>query len=116
MIAQSLISKPLFNISNVGGGCINQCFKVENSEQVYFVKVNSITKFPKMFDKEAKGLNLLRESKALSIPNEILQFEEGGFSFLVLEWIEKGSLQKDSYFQFGKALAEMHQFSNENFG
>lgn len=116
LLVEKKISSPLVKSSNVSGGCINDCYKVSSHNTSYFVKVNSLSKFPEMFLKEAKGLSLLRSSKTLAIPKEILQFDFQNQSFLVLEWVDEGSREKDFWFKFGEELANLHRQTNEDFG
>jgi fructosamine-3-kinase len=46
----------------VGGGCINECYKVHTSAGQFFIKVNDGRKFPAMFEAEEKGLRLLGDA------------------------------------------------------
>jgi protein-ribulosamine 3-kinase len=45
--------------SPLGGGCINDAFRVESTAGVFFVKYNDVKRYPGMFESEAKGLRLL---------------------------------------------------------
>src|SRR5215210_731722 len=44
----------------VGGGSINNAYRLETNEGRFFVKVNSADRFPSMFEAEADGLKRLR--------------------------------------------------------
>lgn len=116
LLEQNIINQPLHEIGIVSGGNINDCYFVENRTQKFFVKVNNAKKFPEMFQKEAKGLNLLRASNSFIIPKIIAQFDSLNTSFLVLEWIEKGSPSKDFWMNFAEQLSSLHQQSNNLFG
>jgi fructosamine-3-kinase len=69
-----------------------------------------------MFDKEAKGLTLLRESKAIRIPETIAHGRLDGTAFLLLEMIETGYRQTGFWEEFGVALANLHRCSAPQFG
>jgi protein-ribulosamine 3-kinase len=100
----------------VGGGCINDCYKLSTTAGVFFLKLNNAALYPTMFEAEVKGLQLLNMAGKLHIP-KVLDFgEKENVSFLLIEWIEKGVQQKDSLYQFGQQLAGLHQLSAPQFG
>lgn len=100
----------------IGGGCINQAFKIITASGVYFVKLNDATAYPGMFEAEAYGLEVLRKAKALSIPAVITSGEAQGKSFLVLEWIESGKRAKNFFEDFGRKLALLHNQTRKFYG
>ncbi|MCP4120514.1 MAG: fructosamine kinase family protein [Bacteroidetes bacterium] len=116
LIEQRVIDKPLQLISSVGGGCINDCFKVQSGFHFYFLKTNSATAYPEMFLKEKRGLDLLRSGSGLSIPNVIDAYDLQGQSYLLMEFIGSGRPSTDFWQAFGEKLAGQHQNTSENFG
>ena len=52
----------LESVSMVGGGSINQCFKVTTGAGSYFLKLNDAEKYPFMFEREMEGLGLLSKA------------------------------------------------------
>lgn len=104
------------NITDVGGGSINFTFRVDADDQTYFVKVNTSSEFPGMFTLEKNGLDLLRKSNVISVPQVLFIYENEKYQMLVLEWIESGRKSKNFFVDFGKSLALMHQVRNNNFG
>lgn len=100
----------------IGGGSINETYKLNTTAGNFFVKKNSALLYPKMFEKEAKGLKILSDANAISIPETIGIGESGDESFLILKYIEIG-LEKASFWDdFGQQLAALHKHSNEHFG
>ncbi len=95
--------------SGVGGGCINDAHRIETSEGAFFVKYNSASRYPGMFEAEAKGLILLRNSNTVYIPEVIGYGEDGDQGALVLEYIDAGIQLSDFWTHFGSGLANMHQ-------
>ncbi len=95
--------------SGVGGGCINDAHRLKTSEGPFFVKYNSASRYPGMFEAEAKGLLLLRNSNTVYVPEVIGFGEEGENSFLVLEFIDSAAQQDDFWFHFGSEMANMHR-------
>ncbi len=109
-------SHSIENVSYVGGGDINNSIKIETMKGKYFLKYNDADLYPEMFEKEAKGLNLLKSSGQINVPNVIGYAEDEKNSILVLEYIES-SLQSSSFFKdFGQSLAKMHNCSGNSFG
>ena len=103
-------------ISDAGGLHISRYDAVQGTDTRYFLKVNDAQRYPGMFEKEAGGLNALHKHTSLRIPKVITSGMAGTQQYLLLEWIEKGSPQKDCWKNFGAALALLHQQPQENFG
>jgi len=102
--------------SHIGGGSINTALKVETNKGIFFVKHNSKHLYPAMFEKEALGLKLLRESGAIKVP-EVITFDDvGDDSFLVLKFIESGNRPTDFWDLFAKNLAALHKNTSKKFG
>ncbi|PCH95931.1 MAG: ketosamine-3-kinase [Bacteroidetes bacterium] len=102
--------------STIGGGCINNALKLETNVSTYFLKWNSASSFPGMFSSEARGLNLLRNSSTLYIPEVISANESEEHSYLMLEYIDSATMSKSYWEHFGKSLAELHKVSTDQFG
>lgn len=103
-------------ITPVGGGSINQTFKVCSTSSVYFCKVNSATKFPHLFQKEAKGLQLLGRHRILKVPAVVENFCTDNQQVLLLEWIDSGRRTEDFWKTFGAQLAALHHISQATYG
>jgi len=104
------------NIESVGGGCINESFRIRTTPGDFFIKWNDATRYPGMFKAEGKGLSLLKRTNTIPIPEIIAQNDFNEFSFIILEWIEGGRRQKNFWSQFGENLATLHRESNNYFG
>jgi protein-ribulosamine 3-kinase len=102
---------------SIGGGCINQTLTLtlSNGETV-FLKHNDHP--PEgMFEKEALGLQLMREAKnGPRIPKVIALPEGPNPQFLIIEYIEEGSSGNGYYQRFGQALASMHRTTQDHYG
>jgi protein-ribulosamine 3-kinase len=115
-ILSEVLSEKEIKLQQQGGGCINQCFKVETGNQKYFCKINSASKFPQLFEAEAQGLELIRNSKIFKTPEVIEIFSHEDHQFLLLEWIEEGKKLTRFWESFGTALAKLHNVTNEYYG
>ena len=104
------------HVSYVGGGSINSTHKVKYNGQNYFVKTNSASRFPGMFEKEAKGLELLGNAQCINVPEVIFFTEDGDDSFLVLKFIKSGSVNAEFWDTFASQLACLHKNTSVKFG
>ncbi|MGK7892721.1 MAG: fructosamine kinase family protein, partial [Xenococcus sp. (in: cyanobacteria)] len=108
-----------FEVSNtrsVGGGCINQGYKVSGNDRDYFVKVNQANQV-EMFSAEALGLKQMSATKTITIPQPICWGVTGNSCYLVLEWLDFGGSNNPSWTEMGQQLAQMHQQgTTNNFG
>jgi protein-ribulosamine 3-kinase len=120
MNIQELLKRRLhvdsIELRSVGGGSINETYKIITPQHTFFCKINSATKFPHLFQKEAKGLSLIRKQKIIRVPEVMDWFEEDGKQFLILEWIPSGERTESFWRKFGEQLAELHKATDTSFG
>lgn len=96
----------------ISGGSINQTFKVIADGRNYFCKVNSITGFRGLFEREASGLNMLRDSGCVSTPAVSGLAYKDGNQLLLLEWVESGRKTELFWKNFGQKLASLHTWQH----
>ena len=106
----------LISTSTVGGGDINDAYQFNTSEGRFFVKKNSASRFPKMFEKEALGLKLLLDTGEIPVPEVVTFDETEDTAFLVLKFIESAAKSHGFWDDFGERLAALHRHSNDWFG
>ena len=104
---------PIRSFTLVGGGDINKAARVETADARYFVKWNSRPRL-RMFQAEARGLNLLAAANALRIPRVIAVIDQP--AVLVLEWIDLGSNKSAAAEALGRGLAQQHRSIAEQYG
>lgn len=101
--------------SQIFGGCIHQAGVFEYKNQRYFIKWNTNT--PLMFEKESKGLHLLKSVGAIHIPQVIgYGTATSGVDYLCMEYIQKGRKTHQFWEQFGASLAQLHCHSSHTYG
>ena len=100
----------------VGGGCINEACRLKTNKGNYFLKYNSASAFPAMFEKEAAGLKMLSGTKTIPVPGVVLHGEAGKYGFLLLQYIESGNANHDFWIEFGTKLADLHRDTHTFFG
>ena len=100
----------------INGGETCQAFKVETSQQTLFLKVNSKSLYPKLFENEAKGLKALDLGVGFKVPQVVAEGTFDDVSYLILEYVEK--LQPGKLFEIhlGKALANLHREQSDRYG
>lgn len=100
----------------VSGGDINQACKIQTQAGAFFLKYNSADRYPGMFRAEAAGLNLLKASGSVRVPEVLGSQESGKYGWLLLEYIEPGRPSSGFWEHFGRSLARLHKCSNRFFG
>ena len=102
-------------IVTIGGGCINQTFKISDGDIHYFAKLNSAGSLP-MFEAEAAGLNEIYQTQTLRVPQPICWGENNHQSWLILEYLHLSNTSKGNAAALGSGLAAMHQIHSKHFG
>lgn len=106
----------LISSSPVGGGDINEAYKFSTSAGDFFVKKNSATLYPKMFQREAQGIKLLTKANEIQLPEVIATSEDENVAFLILKFIESSSKAANFWDDFGTQLANLHKHTADYFG
>ncbi len=99
----------------VGGGSINQAFRVTTGTQRLFVKLNDPDCLS-MFDAEADGLAALDQAGAVRVPEVLGSGVFAGKACLVLAYIDLHTVDGENAACFGERLAVLHRMSAERFG
>jgi fructosamine-3-kinase len=102
-------------ISSIGGGCINQAQRIEGNGQRFFIKLNNAASLD-MFEAEAAGLQEIRDSNALRVPEPVCWGKNDSRAWLVLEYVEMGKGSTRGAEALGAGLAAMHRRTSEKFG
>lgn len=114
-IIEQRLSTTIFSVSRLSGGDINSVYFLKTSKGNFVAKLNDKERYPKMLQKEAKGLELLRKG-GLSTPIVIDQFEQDDRQVIILEHIESETPTKQFWFRFADELSKLHQNYNSDFG
>jgi protein-ribulosamine 3-kinase len=105
------------HFQRVGGGSINASWRVtDRSGGAWFAKVNKVSAFPGLFEKEQRGLALLERQGIIRVPSVVGVAAKEDCQVLVLEWIEEGPRTEGFWRSFGEQLARLHGVSNSHFG
>jgi len=107
-IADKLSSRHC-RFSSIGGGSINDTYRIQSDRLTFFCKLNLVKKFPGLFEKEKKGLEFLRSTHTIRIPEVVWCGEFESYQVLILEWIEQGLRTENFWKKFGEGLAALHR-------
>ncbi len=95
------------------GGDINHAFRLDCGTCRFFVKLNQAA-HESMFIAEREGLQAIRDSQAIRVPEVYLTGIEGEYAYLVMEYIDlDGPPDQD---RLAQALAVMHGYQQPRFG
>ena len=104
----------LDNRHSVSGGCINQGYSISSSSRAYFAKINQASQIA-MFEAEALGLQQMRATQTIRVPEPICWGTEGNSAYIVLEWLDLGSREGErAWEEMGRQLAAMHKYTPPN--
>ncbi len=104
-----------YQLSSIGGGCINSAYQLKAEQRSYFIKVNQPS-LSLMFEAEALGLQEIAATKSVRVPEVICQGSNQQHSYLVLEYISLRGLRSDGNIALGEQLAHMHKVKQPFFG
>lgn len=100
--------------SPVGGGSINQAWKIHDQQQrTWFVKQNHKHLLP-MFEAEYKGLQEIADSQTIRVPNPLCTGVTQQHAFLVMEYIAFHGTPTAEH--LGQQLATLHHTTQSHFG
>lgn len=100
----------------VGGGSINDAWKLATRNGSFFLKTNLADRFPSMFEAEADGLERIRSTSTVRVPEVIAHGEVGETTYLLLEFITSGPRTPEFWQRLGRSLAHMHRHTSDHFG
>lgn len=99
----------------IGGGCINQTYRIADGAQRYFVKLNTTNSFS-MFEAEAAGLMEIHQSHTLRVPLPVCSGQNDHYAWLVLEYLTIHNNAHRNASDLGIQLAAMHRVASNQFG
>ncbi len=99
----------------IGGGCINQAWRVGDGERHYFVKLNTGAG-KAMFEAEAAGLAELAATATVRVPKPISHGAIGQQAYLALEYLPLDGGGATAMELLGRQLALLHARAQPYFG
>ncbi|HKO50698.1 MAG TPA: fructosamine kinase family protein [Polyangiaceae bacterium] len=114
---ESVLGQSVVSEARVTGGDINDAFELGLADGTsVFLKTN-VRAPPTLFAAEARGLEFLRQARALRIP-EVLSVSASDElpPFLLLEFIRSANRRPGFDEQLGRGLSNLHRFGAASFG
>lgn len=99
----------------LSGGCINNAVRLQTASGDFFLKWNEQAA-EGMFAAESDGLNILRNSDSLCIPEVLGLGKAAGKDYLLLEYIQSSAPSSAYWETLGHSLARMHSQTGEKYG
>lgn len=103
------------SITEVAGGCTHSAFMLAGVDGTVFVKTAQIDQLAQ-FRAEAAGLQQLRLSKTICVPQVYCTGNSGQQSFIAMQAIEFSPAQTHSYRLLGEQVAALHYHSASLYG
>lgn len=105
----------LRSLQAVGGGCINDGYRLAAAGGDYFLKLNRNAPAA-LFEAEAAGLQQLAATGCLRVPRPVCWGDAERCAFLVLEWLDLRAGGPAADEQLGRQLAALHRQPQPYFG
>lgn len=102
--------------TSIGGGCINEGWRVQDATRVYFVKFNHASRLS-MFKAEAAALHTLASANSIRVPQPVAHGVTGNRAYLILEFIDMtGRGDRHALVRLGEQLAKLHAHTARQYG
>lgn len=99
-------------VNRVSGGCIAEAFQIVLDDGVnLFAKVSF--EQGNDFAAELNGLEALRSTNTIAIPEVVASQLDDPIGVLILDWVQPTSPQRDFWLRFGHSIAQLH-LANES--
>lgn len=113
---QQELDLPITGFQAISGGDINQAFRLETTQQSFFLKYNQYPQGAEMLRTESAGLRQLAAQQVIPVPQPIAQGTSGAYHFLVLEDWSGQQAAPNFWSGFGQSLAALHRQTTSSFG
>ncbi|GAA4274072.1 fructosamine kinase family protein [Aquimarina gracilis] len=113
---EELLSEKIIANKPLSGGDINAVYLLISDKQKVVVKLNLESKFPKMFETEAQGLQKLKDTSTFIVPEILHIGVVDNIAFLMLQYIDQAKSNVTFWENFGKQLGRLHRNTESYFG
>lgn len=112
----SLMGLQILQLQPCAGGDISSVYRIETKTQRFVVKTSSSPSANKMFQAEKEGLEVIRSSNTIQVPEVFFLDQHANTSFLVMEFVDAKRALPGDFTRLGEQVAELHKNSNLLFG
>ncbi|KJD33232.1 fructosamine kinase [Tamlana sedimentorum] len=112
----SVLNQPIINYAPVSGGDISEAFKIDTTAKSYFLKTNTSGHAQNMFQTEKLGLETIKNTNTIAVPELFACGNLGKTAFLLMEFIGAKTPSETNFKTLAEHLAKLHKTSADNFG
>ncbi len=105
----------IIDVQLVAGGSINTSVRILTEQDNFFIKFNHAER-EDQFKTEVRGLQLLRQTDALPVPNVLGHGKVGDKAYLLQNFMESAPPNATFWQDFGQNLALLHSHTQREFG
>lgn len=102
--------------SSLSGGSINDVYLIHTPEKKMVMKVNLASRYPGMFEAERAGLEALKASQTMDVPEVNYCGKSGDSAYLIMEYKTPASETAEFRENFAVDLAALHRTTASFFG
>ena len=113
---EATLGTRVHQLNPISGGDINEARRVHTDRGDYFLKYNERPEAEEMFRAEVAGLDLLRGTEGIRIPEIVALSDDKTPAFLLLEFVDAVRPTQAGLKAFGRGLAALHRRNHETFG
>lgn len=115
--ARGGVSRRVTGAEPVGGGCISPTARLRtDAGESFFLKWGGQEALDALIAAEAEGLRKLDEAGAVRVPRIMAASDGPGTAWLLLEWLEPGPAEPESWRILGGQLAALHRTRADRYG
>lgn len=111
-----LLGTSILNLSAVQGGDISRAYRIDTTNNSFFIKVNTTPEALTMFQAEVYGLQLIAKTNTIKTPEVIACSCYNNVALLILEFVESRPATTTDFESFGHQLARLHRCKQGTFG
>ncbi len=116
LLPDFLKHKTIHSHHSISGGDINDAWRIETNDGIYFLKQHTQPPTPGFLETEASGLKILQKTKTIKIPVVFAAGHHDGTAFLIMEYLPPVPPEKSGWENLGRQLASLHQTTQQHFG
>lgn len=110
------LNESIQNFHHVSGGDISQAFKIATEHNDYFIKINATENALNLFQAEAYGLELIRNTNTIKTPQVLFCDTFKNSAFLLMEFVDSKTPSGLDFKNLGLQFSQLHQITSEEFG
>ncbi len=112
----NILKVSITRVSSVHGGDISKSYRIDTSNDSFFLKCNRSKPTKNIFQAEVCGLQLIRKTNTIKTPKVLACDTFQNESFLLMEFIRSKSPSSEDFKNLGQQLANLHKCTADYFG